>query len=242
MPREVCILLRRFPFFFLAGFFLLDFLPGVAGAFSLSHPDLAARMSNVKAIGLVTPDVRIYELTAGGVSEIKEDWSARAKENVTRSLLERFPGKLVEVKKDALETSVREDMEDVLALYSIVVGSYIVHAEGPNAFPVKRDVSAYTLGSLEGLFAALKVDALLVVYGSDRISTGGRKALTVLGMVGGVLLTPGVTVMNIGLLDKSGSVLWYNSKGSVVGGDFREPEGAAKFTGETLTGFPGLPP
>ncbi len=242
MPRKVCVLARRFPFLFLAGIFLFTCSPGVAGAFSLSHPEVAARLSNVKAIGLAPPDIRIYELSAGGVSEIKEDWSAKAKENVTRSLLERFPGKLVEVKKDALEKSVREDMDDVLALYKIVVGSYITHAEGPNAFPVKRDVSAYALGSLESLFAALKVDALLVVYGSDRISTGGRKALAVLGMVGGVVLAPGVTVMNVGLVDKSGSVLWFNSKGSVVGGDFREQEGAAKFTGETLSGFPGLPP
>lgn len=241
MPREVCVLLRRFPLFFLAGISLLVCLPGVALAdFFVTHAEMAARMETIKTIGLLPPEIRIYELSAGGISELKEDWTALGKENVTRAMVEKFGGRLIEIRMESLDNASRTELEEIRSLYRHVALSFLNHTEGPDAFPGKKERFDYSLGPMEKLLAELKVDALLFVGGVDRISTGGRKALAALGIIGGVVFLPGGTGLSIGLADGTGSILWYRFQGSAFGGDFREPEGAVKFTEGTLSGFPGV--
>ena len=237
MPSRKC----RFLCLFLS--FLFGF-PGVAEAFStkMSRSDISSRLPGIHAIGMLSPDIRIYEFSAGGVREYKEDWSAKGKENVTKSLQESFGGRLIEIRQDALDNNVREELEEVLALYRSAIASYTAQSDAQNGFPVKRDFSEYVLGPLENLFTALKVDALVVVKGFDEISTGGRKALAVVGALAGVVLRPGITGLEFGVIDRGGAILWYRFEGSLYGNDFREPEGAAKITSETLTGYPGLKP
>ncbi len=223
-------------------FLLVRSAAAEAFTLSMSRPDLSVRLSGIRTVGMVSPDIRIYEMSAGGVTEYKEDWSTKGKENVAKSLHDRFRGMLVEIRRDSLDNAVREELEDVHAVLEAAAGSYFVQSDAGNGFPVKRSPSDYVVGDLGRLFASLKVDALLVVEGRDAISTGGRKALATFGVLVGIALQPGVTVMNIGIVDRSGAILWYRSCSSVSGGDFRDPAGAAKLSDEVLSGFPGFKP
>ncbi|MBI5342650.1 MAG: hypothetical protein HZB63_04955 [Deltaproteobacteria bacterium] len=208
----------------------------------MSRSDIADRLAKIKSIGMFPPDIRIHELSAGGVSEYMEEWSAKGKENVARSVKETIGGRLVEIRQDALDNNVREELEDVLALYRAAIVSYILQSASLTGFPVKQDFSGYVLGSLENLFDTLKVDALVVVKGSDHISTGGRKTLGFIGALAGIYFLPGNAAMDLGLIDRSGAILWYKIVVNPYNNDFREPEGAAKNTAEMLSGFPGWKP
>ncbi|MBI5576412.1 MAG: hypothetical protein HY896_08615 [Deltaproteobacteria bacterium] len=217
-------------------------VPVAAASTPLSRPDIADRLSGINTFGMIYPEIRIYEMSAGGVREYMDDWSAKGKENVAKFLKDAFGDRLAERRKEVLDNAVRDELEEVIALYEVAIASYFQQAAPINGFPEKRGFSAYELGPLDNLFASLGVDGLIVVKGVDVISTGGRKTLAVIGAMAGIGLPLGFTGMDIGFIDRSGGILWFNSKGSVVGNDFREPEEAAKITGETLSGFPGLKP
>lgn len=232
--------LRAFGIAVSIGTLSLTCLHGAAEAAFFTHKELAARIEKMKTIGLLPPEIRIYELSAGGISELKEDWTALGKENVTRAMLEKFNGKLVEIPVDSLDNAVKAELEEVRQLYPYVEVSFLLHVDGPDAFPGKKENFDYTLGPMEKLLSALKVDALLFVSGRERVSTGGRKAVAALGLLGGVVFAPGGTGMDIGLADGTGQILWYRFQGSAFGGGFREMEGAKAFTAETLSGFPGF--
>jgi len=51
------------------------------------------------------------------------------------------------------------------------------------------------------------------LYGSDEISSSGRQALQVLGVLTGMMPRSGITAISFALVDASGSVLWYDIKG-----------------------------
>lgn len=247
MWRNALIFLRIPGILILTWASLAVFHPGSAEASSTtsSRSDLADRLYGIRSIGLIPPSVRIFEISAGGVREYKEDWSAKGKENLTKSLQDHFQEKLFVIKTDTLDNNVKADLDDVLALYRMVIGSYLLQFDSEQGFPVKQDFSEYVLGPLDNLFDALNVDALVIVKGVDEISTAGRKTMIAVGMLAAIALGtggvphPGVAGMDIGFIDRSGAVLWYKL-GGLSGNDFRDPKGASKITEEILFDFPGF--
>lgn len=203
-----------------------------------ARPDLAGRLESIRTIGLIPPEIRIYELSAGGMQEERDDWSVAGKANMTRGILDAFGERKIVVSPIQVEENRQEEIEDIRSLYQAVVLSILLHSDGPNAFPAERQRFDFALGSLETLYDAIGVDALLFVYGRDEISTGGRKTLAVLGLAAGVVFRPGISVLGIGLVDRSGNLLWYNSDYSPGMVDFRDPESASKFSKKLLSDFP----
>jgi hypothetical protein len=202
--------------------------------FGRTHPDLAARFANIKKIGLLPPGIRIYAVSAGGVVELRNDWTGQAKENVARAIRNLLGEKLVELKVPDEDRKLTEEIDDIEGLYSAIV--LTIGSSGPYAFPAK-DVSAYSLGPLHDICGRWNVDALLFAYGSDEISSGGRKALAVMiGAVG----WEGATSLGIGLVDSEGSLLWFKGETIHAYYDLRDSDSAARFAEKTLSGFPGL--
>src|SRR5690606_38167765 len=77
----------------------------------------------------------------------------------------------------------------------------------------------YTLGyGLPWLRDRTGADALLVTFGVDYQSTGGRKAMTVIGAMVGIGLPTGFARVRCGLVDLStGNILWLHSEGTGTG-------------------------
>jgi hypothetical protein len=48
----------------------------------------------------------------------------------------------------------------------------------------------------------------------------------------------GITEVSVGIVDASGSILWYNAKRSEGGYDLRDRESATKFLAEILSDVP----
>ncbi len=239
MPTPIRIL-RGIPVLIAATLFVLPCTTSEAAP--RTRPDLVSRLASIRTVGLIPPEIRIFEFSAGGMLEQRDDWSSAGKENLARGIVRAFEERRIVITPLTIEEGRKEEIEDIQALYRAVVMSILLHSDGPNAFPKERQRFDFTLGSLEPVLDAFGVDALLFVYGRDEISTGGRKTLAVLGLAAGVALRPGISILGIGLVDRSGELLWYNSDYSAGHADFRDPESASKFSQGVLSAFPAATP
>ena len=237
----------RFERFFLLVplFFLLAFY-GCAGKPYRAHPEFEARSKSIKNPGLIPPDVRIYELSAGGVRELRDDWCVIGKDRVLSALTDCFAGKECKITCLSADDEIKEELEDIKALYRAISVSIRLHTYGPFLFPEKQNNFDYSIGSIEQLLEKLGADALIFVHGEDEISTGGRKALIVLGAIASgitganVYVRGGITVVSVALVDASGTILWYNMRGSQGAHDLRDTASAAGLVQNILSTFPKM--
>jgi hypothetical protein len=210
------------------------------------HPEFNKRALRIKTPGMIAPDVNICELTAGGVREIRDDWSAAGEQNVADALAECLDEQACTVKTCVVGKEIEEELVDIHALYRAVSQSIQIHTYGPHLFPEKQKNFVYSVGSIENLLDRLEADALIFVYGYDEISTVGRKALTVLGValgaVTGVMILPnsGITAVSVSLVDPSGAILWYSVKAGAGVYDLRKPESAKTLLKDILSDLPRL--
>jgi len=110
-------------------------------------------------------------------------------------------------------------------------------------FPEKVKSFDYSIGPIDTILARYGCNALIVVYGTDEISTSGRKALMALGTIAGAftgtVLVPmgGMTTVNFALIDANGNILWYTSRAE-GGYDLRKPESALKLINHVIADYP----
>ncbi len=144
-----------------------------------ARSDLARRLPEIRTAGLVSLDVKEYEVSAGGVPELKDAWSTAARANVQSALIAGFNSRQIELRPIDPGVDTAEEVTD-LRLLSEAINSLDRYG----------------------------VDALVFVWARGRLVTGGRKFLAALAGkseadVGHVVVT---------MIDRSGNVLWYNSR------------------------------
>lgn len=211
-----------------------------------AHPQFETRSKDIRSPGLLSPDVKVYEFTAGGVRELRDDWCLKGKENVQNAILGCFREKPWEVKPITVDKDLEEELEDIYALYRAVSHCILRHTYGEFMFPEKVKNFDYSIGSVESLTKRYGVDALIFVYGFDEISTAGRKALTaaavIAGAFTGVMIIPrgGITFISVAVVDPTGTILWFNFKGAQGAYDLRDPESATKLVKTILSEFRGF--
>jgi hypothetical protein len=208
-----------------------------------AHPELDRRARTVRVVGLLPPDIKIYELSAGGVTELRDEWSAAGREAVLQGLTEALRDRGVAIKPLAVDPSLQRPVEDVTVLYRAVSGSIIEHTYKQHPFPAKLENFDYSVGPLDPLLQRSQADAMVIVYGVDQISTNGRKALRGVGLVLGAVtgqpvLSQGTTAVTIALVDRSGSVLWYKIAADSGGFDLRDARSAKTFVQRLVADFP----
>jgi hypothetical protein len=191
----------------------------------LARPDYQDALKKVRTVGLVRPYVKVYELDSGGTDTLKDDWSEIGKRNVTAGLTRAFAAKGLRTKPVEPAPDTKEELEEVRLLYEAVVGGIVDSQRF--YFESKRDAFDYTVGPVGRLLDRYGVDALVLSYGRDEISTGGRTALA----VASALFThvrAGYTAVSLAIVDRQGRVLWFNVRGGEGSFDLRDPESAAK--------------
>jgi hypothetical protein len=225
---------------------LLIFLSGCATTSYRSHPEFDQRIATIKTPSLLPPDVKVYELSAGGVGELRDDWSRSGKENMLKAVLQAFKEHSLDVTAPSIDKEIEDELEDIQALYRAVSASIITYTYNPaSRFPEKVKNFDYSVGPINKVLDKCGADSLVLVYGSDEISSAGRKTLAVVGIlagaVTGVAIVPrsGITAVSASLIDRSGSVLWYNFKGSGGGRDLRDYESCNSIARDVIFDFPG---
>src|SRR5262249_36328587 len=68
-----------------------------------AHPEVDQRARKIRTIAVLPPDIRISSLSAGGVEELREDWSTVGRDNVVKALQTYFNGQPVSIKVVAVD-------------------------------------------------------------------------------------------------------------------------------------------
>ncbi len=228
----------------LAAFWLAVTVSGCATPAYRAHPALDSYSTKIRTAALLPADIKVYALSAGGVEELRDDWSEQGRKNVEKAVIDHLKRHKVKVKKIRVNKSNKSQVRDIHALYKAVSDSILLHTyvQG-HTFPEKVKNFEYSVGSIDKLVQPYGADALIIVYGSDEISTGGRKALKAVGAVFGAITgvqgpRSGITEMSVALVDRSGMVLWYNIRGNEGGFDLRKQQNAAGFVSQVMFDFP----
>lgn len=221
-------------------------LSGCATDSALRSPSNAGeRLKDIKNVYLAPPDVKVYELTAGGVREQRDDWSTAAKANLVKSTVDALKNKGLQIKQVPVESDLEEELHDIQTLYRAVSLSIQTHTYNKDSlFPDKVKNFDYSVGPIDKFLDRYHSDALLFLDGYDEISTAGRKTLNTVGVVAaalmGVVIVPrgGFTATSAALIDRSGAVVWYNLKGGSGSYDLRESGSCSGLVNSMMTGFP----
>ena len=216
----MCVSQRKyFPFLFVP--WLLLVIVGCASSPCRSHPEFTARVKGIQRPALMLAEVRIYEISPGGIAQVRDDWSAAGKENVIKALTKSFMHKRFKVALLTAHDEKAEDVTEIKALYKAVDKSIRLHGYGPQLFPEKRNRFAYWVGSSEKTLSRLGADSMVFMSGFGHISPSEQKAW-----------------ISVAVSDSSGTILWHCVRHSVGRYDLRDAESAAEFIEDLLSSFP----
>ena len=199
---------------------------------------------------LLPVDIRLHEISTGGVVEQVDAWTKTASSQATQCVRDEAASKHLFdiVESPALSAEDKATLDQYIALYDNVAGSaYFASHSMQQAWTNRAKNFDYTLGpGLKDLAAHTGVDAALVVSGSDYISSSGRRAAMVMGvLVGaftGVALIPpgGISFISVGIVDlRSGDLLWFGTDQS-GGTDFRNEADIRKMLDGLFQTYPGI--
>lgn len=194
------------------------------------------KLKSIKTFVVVTPEVDIFELNAGGLTEKRDDWSLTGQQNVRLHLEDALKSANLQV----VWADLKSDSTFVpnFALYKSVSHTINMHVmgNGAYAFPTKSKKFDYSIGSVNSILERYQADGIVFVYGFDQVSSSGRQALGALGILAGALtgvaVVPrgGVTFLSMAVVDRDGYVAWYGRRVSEGSADLRKAGDAKNWT------------
>lgn len=207
----------------------------VAAAFALSgcfqlhrtRPGAEGWRERTRTIGILSA-VRVEEVSAGGIVEENEEWTAQASRNVLSTLSEGLRAR--QIKAKPLSWKDDPELDEVRLLYAEVAGAIWKFTYPPYPFPTKRDRFDYSIGPVGRILDRAGVDVLLIAAAAGQTGADGRR-LSLLSGRSTALLT-------LGIVDRSGDVIWFD----VWGGravDLRSLDDVAATVAKLLSELPG---
>lgn len=220
MPRKFLLLLV-----------ILPLLPGCAPQYFGRGREFKPLDSDVKLVAIIPPEMMSYSVTAGGVTEYRDDWSTESSQKIAKALKAALNTKGFQISilpPMPADDSLRQ-VAVFMKLHTVVFNRRLY---GPRAFRNDVENFDFSVGSVQPLCAKLGVDALLFVYGfEENFSTEHLERLNELartrtsrsqffGILSAVLTgygsykvyqVPGELAWICGILVKcDGSVAWYH--------------------------------
>jgi hypothetical protein len=192
-----------------------------------NHTDLAARLSGLRTIGIVAPEMKIYELTASNEPVFRPDWTEQGREAVTAGLEAVLRGRGLESRRfEPATPEAKKELQEVQLLFQTVVGAVLQAIA--NQFPATLARFEYSLGDLGPLLEAQGLDAIVFTLGHGAASSGGRKALQVVSALVAGVSSSGVDRLLVGVVDRRGDLLWFGTLAS-SSSDLRDRHSAGQF-------------
>jgi hypothetical protein len=203
---------------------------------------------------ILTPDVEVSLLTAGGVAEPNKEWTEKAQENLWTALKDQRAGeggKITAFHVKQLSPEEQEKWPDVERLMRTVSMTLLNHHPKrgiARKLSTRTDVAQWKIGPAATFLAdRFNADHAVFLLARDQFSSGGRMAMNVLGMLGcgfGVCIIPGggaqvglVSLVNL----RTGEMRWFNLEARAFGGDIRDPKGARMLIDTLLKGMAADP-
>ena len=206
-----------------------------------SSPEFVAPSGPLRVL-LMPPDIEVSELTAGGLSEPKAEWTEAAKNHVTQALdglLRARNTELVRYDPPAQGSPTERLHNQLIKLHDAVGGAILMHKYVGFELPTKKDTFDWSLGNGVNAFREeYQANYALFVFLRDSYSSSGRVAVMAVAALFGVGVRGGVQIGFASLVDcQSGDVVWFNQLISGVG-DLRTPGPARKAVERLLADFP----
>lgn len=201
---------------------------------------------------VLRPNVNVSEITAGGLTQPRADWTEQARANITAALRAQQAARggkmLVAGRRGSVPGVDPDTVAEIERLNYVVDQSIVLHKYYGIYLPTKRGRGLdYTLGEAAvELGRKTGYDYMLFLNAEDNRASAGRTALQVVGIAGCIIgfCAPSGGANQLAyasLVDlKSGDVIWFNvlQTGSqlpgVTFGDIRTPQGAAQMVERLL--------
>jgi hypothetical protein len=188
-----------------------------------------------KQVILVDPDVELSELTAGGVTEARADWTQIGKSFIKADVMSTLQAK-------GVSTVAADDVSDrreaqLIKLHGALGQSIYLNSVAP--IPTKKNNFDWTLGPGVAAFRdRYHGDYALFVFMRDSYSSAGRQAMIVAAALLGVGMHGGQQMGFASLIDlRTGRVVWFNRLASQYG-SLKEEKPAAETVKHLLDGLP----
>lgn len=175
---------------------VLAVMAGCAPARFSAAPQLQDRVRSIKTVAVMPPNIKVYQVSVGGSTQLMDDLTAAATQHVAKAIEEKLKGQsgvvftpfpspsaLPDIGSSPEVAALKDELEDTQALFEAVNGSVIPHATKNiyvpgQRFPEKFKNFDYSLGpDVQRLAKLASADALLFISGVDNFSTGGRRIL-----------------------------------------------------------------
>lgn len=195
----------------------LAFLSGCELINYRSHPELQSRYNDGSVVSAAPPEIKISQISTGGVSEEVDEYSDEANRLIAVRLTdEKGAAKLPAL---AIPDSAQDEYTETISLAKTVMRQIIAYAYYGvyPGFKHKTEDFRYSVGDISGILEASGSDHMLFVFGYDAFTTSGRKFVNGLATVlsaaasGGntaYIAQEGTGTVYAMLVDKDGEVLW----------------------------------
>jgi hypothetical protein len=192
---------------------------------------------------LISPDISLTELTAGGLNEPRADWTATARSHVSDSLMESLKDHqdvLVPYREPNNDPVAMRAHEQLVKLHEAVGRAILIHHYvWPFDLPTKGDKLDYSLGDgVKTLGDGYSCRYALFIYLRDSYASAGRIVAMMTAAALNISMQLGMQVGFASLIDlQTGEVIWFNRLRRQTG-DLRTDSSARETVDELLTGFP----
>lgn len=192
---------------------------------------------------IVEPRIQLGMLTAGGVTEPREEWSQQARQYVLRHV----QNSMVQDSHKFVVGNVDDLMEgrlgQVVRVNEAVIEAIIAHEYNGYVgakLATKKDDFEWTIGDGSELVGQhFGADYALFISGNGTYASGGRVAAFVVASAFGVGIPLGQQQVMASLVDlKTGQVMWVNYAVAGPGADMREDAGAQSLVESLLKDAP----
>lgn len=201
-------------------------------------PGFSTRPAASKLV-VIPADMELFSISAGGVVEPRQDWTAAAQKHFAQALAgqeQRLGANTI-----ALAPAQLDEFAEIAALHRAVADAISLHHRGGLQLPTKRERLDWSLGeAVRPLQQRTGADYALFTWMRDSYASSERKlTLLALTLVGGIPLG-GEQTGHASLVDlRTGRVVWFNEI-SRFWGDLREAGPATETVEALLKDFPPL--
>ncbi len=178
-----------------------------------AHTELPMRNSDIRTVGLIPPDIKMFEEPVWSKLAPHDDWSREAAESVRQAFIDETAAAHLPLTLIGAEDQELNDMADLYTAvdFSIKIFFY--------PLPEKARSFDYSLGPAREAMERHGVDAVWIVTGYDLLPTQGKQSMDAVDIFLGILTTPaggrrgGIPKrrpeFRAALVDKSGTILFY---------------------------------
>jgi hypothetical protein len=201
----------------------------LSGCFPLhrTRPGAEGWRDRARTIGILSA-VRVMEVSAGGIKEENEAWTAQASRNVVGALSEGLRARNLKAKP--LSWKDDPELDEVRLLYAEVAGAIWTYTYPPYPFPTKQERFDYSVGPVGRILDRAGVDVLLVAAAAGRTGADGRRLSLLAGN--------STALLSLGLVDRKGDVIWFDVWGGNMV-DLRSQDDVAATVAKLLSELPG---